>query len=168
MTDAGVVHGKIGRKPGGGFTATLRRDYVGHRASEVWTFLTDPTALAQWIAPGSVEQRLGGAVKIDFHDSGVVIDSEVVEFEPGHVLAYAWGKGNDAARVLRWETRDAPAGAWLTLTVNVPAGEDPAKACAGFEGHLEMLAAALEGVPIKFPFDVYKQARAEYAAQVGA
>jgi len=51
--------------------------------------------------------------------------------------------------------------------VRLPEGEDPAKACAGFEGHLEMLAAALEGVPIRFPFDLFVQARKVYGEQVG-
>ena len=50
------------------------------------------------------------------------------------------------------------------LLVRVPAGEDLAKACAGFDAHLDMLAAALEGVSIKFPFDVFVQARKVYAA----
>ena len=54
----------------------------------------------------------------------------------------------------------------LALTVRVPADEDIAKACAGFEAHLEMLAAALEGVSIKFPFDLYVQARKAYSEQV--
>lgn len=165
MAASNVCHGHIQRKADGGFAATLRRTYAGHRVDELWRMLTDSTAIAQWIAPGRIEQRLGGAVQIDFKDSGVVIDSEVVEFDAGRVLAYAWGRGNDAARVLRWELADAADGAGLALTVNVPAGEDPAKACAGFEGHLEMLAGALEGVPIKFPFDLYVAARAAYAQQ---
>jgi hypothetical protein len=50
--------------------------------------------------------------------------------------------------------------------VRVPTGEDLAKACAGFDAHLDMLAAALEGVSIKFPFDVFVQARKVYAEQV--
>ena len=49
-----------------------------------------------------------------------------------------------------------------------PTGEDLAKACAGFDAHLDMLAAALEGVSIKFPFDVFVQARKAYAEQVTA
>ena len=44
--------------------------------------------------------------------------------------------------------------------------EDVAKACAGFEGHLEMLATALEGVPTRFPFDLFVQTRKAYAEQV--
>jgi hypothetical protein len=52
--------------------------------------------------------------------------------------------------------------------VRVPESEDLGKACAGFDAHLEMLAAALEGVSIKFPFDVFVQARKAYAEQVAA
>jgi hypothetical protein len=48
--------------------------------------------------------------------------------------------------------------------LHVPAGEDAARAAAGFETHLEMLAAALEGVPIKFPFQLFKELRAAYQA----
>src|SRR5690606_12739632 len=41
---------------------------------------------------------------------------------------------------------------------------DIANACAGFDAHLEMLAAALEGVPIHFPVDHYLEARRAYQA----
>lgn len=47
----------------------------------------------------------------------------------------------------------------LTLTVRLPAGEDIAKVCAGFDAHPEMLAAALESVSIRFPFDHYLKQR---------
>jgi hypothetical protein len=53
-------------------------------------------------------------------------------------------------------------GTQLILTVRLPAGEDIAKACAGFDAHLEMLAAALEGVPIRFPVDHFLKTRRSY------
>ena len=53
------------------------------------------------------------------------------------------------------------------LTLTLPASEDVARSCAGWEAHLEMLAAALEGVPIKFPFESFKAAREAYKAQLG-
>jgi hypothetical protein len=53
-------------------------------------------------------------------------------------------------------------GTQLILTIRLPAGEDAAKACAGFDAHLEMLAAALEGVPIRFPVDHFLKARRAY------
>lgn len=140
----------------------------GHRREELWNMLTDPVKLAQWLAPGSIEPCVGGEVRIDFHDSGVVIDSVVLEFEPPHVLAYSWGSRDDPHRPLRWELDEDGSGTSLTLTVRLPTGEDAARACAGFEGHLEMLAAALEGVPIKFPVDLFRQAREDYLRLLGS
>lgn len=164
---AAVIHGRIVRRADGGFESRLERTYAGHDRDAVWRMLTDSASLAQWIAPGAIEPRKGGKAHINFQDSGIVIDSEVLAFDPPRVLAYSWSSAGQPLRPLRWELADAGDGTRLALTVGTPAGEDPAKACAGFEGHLEMLAAALEGVPIKFPFDVYKQARAAYSQQVG-
>lgn len=44
----------------------------------------------------------------------------------------------------------------------LPRGEDAARACAGFEGHLDMLAAALDGLPIRFPVPHFLAARNGY------
>ena len=54
----------------------------------------------------------------------------------------------------------------LDLTLRMPASEDAGRACAGWDAHLEMLAAALAGVPIKFPFELFKAARDAYRAQL--
>ena len=105
-------------------------------------------------------------MRIDFVDSGIVIDSRVTAFEAQRVLAYSWSSGNEPERPMRWELAPAGEGTALTLALQIPAGEDAAKACAGFEGHLDMLAAALEGVPIKFPFERFLQARSAYNAQL--
>lgn len=164
--DEATIHGHIQRRDDGSFESRLERSYPGHQRAEVWRMLTEPAKLARWIAPGTIEPRKGGKAHIDFVDSGIVIDSEVLAFDAPRLLAYSWSSGDQPLRPLRWELADADGGTRLSLTVGTPAGEDPAKACAGFEGHLEMLAAALEGVPIKFPFDVYKQARAAYSAQL--
>lgn len=53
-------------------------------------------------------------------------------------------------------------GTTLTLILSLPAAEDAARSCAGWEAHLEMLEAALEGVPIKFPFERFKASRETY------
>ena len=54
------------------------------------------------------------------------------------------------------------------LTLRIPDGEDIARSCAGWEAHLQMLLAAIEGVPIKFPFDRFKATRESYKAVVAA
>ena len=152
-TDAGI-EGQLGRT-------------LAHPPATVWAFLVESEKMAQWLAPGRIAPQTGGAVHIDFADSGTVIDSQVTAYEAGRLLEYSWSSGNEPARPLRWELAAlADGGTRLALTVRIPAGEDAAKACAGFEGHLDMLAAALEGVPIKFPFARFIQARTVYNAQL--
>jgi uncharacterized protein YndB with AHSA1/START domain len=138
-----------------------------HPPQVVWAALTQPARLAQWLAPGEVTPALGGPVKLDFVDSGIVIDSRVTAFAPGRLLEYSWSGPGEADRPVRWEITACQCGTRLTLTLGLPACEDVARACAGWEAHLEMLAAALEGVPIKFPFERFKASREAYKAQIG-
>jgi uncharacterized protein YndB with AHSA1/START domain len=133
-----------------------------HPAGYVWEMLTEPRNLAQWLAPGTIEPRRGGRARLDFVDSGIVIDSPVAEFEPLHVVAYSWSGPGELQRPLRFALEGVAAGTRVQVTLLVPKGEDAARAAAGFEAHLEMLAAALEGVPIKFPFQLFKELRAAY------
>lgn len=166
MGEENIQVGQITRRVGGSFEGKIQRTFVGHEREAVWKMLTDPAAIPLWLAPGTIDPRQGGRAKISFEDSGIVIDSEVTEYAAPDSLAYSWSSGNEPQRLLHWRLSDATEGTLLTLTVNTPVGEDPAKACAGFEAHLEMLAAALEGVSVKFPFDLYVRARAAYSQQI--
>ena len=138
----------------------------GHSVESVWAALTEPQGLAQWLAPGRIELRQGGAARLDFADSGIVIDSLVSGFEEGRLLEYSWSGPGEPLRPVRWRLEPHAGGCQLTLTLQVPQAEDAARSFAGWEAHLEMLAAALEGVPIKFPFDRFKSARDAYRAQL--
>lgn len=149
------------RSIGEGFEGRLERFFEQDRRT-VWRMLTEPEALAQWLAPGSIELRTGGDVHIDFADSGTTIESSVLDLDPPRLLVYSWSSGDEPKRPLRWELTAVEEGTRLILTLWVPAGEDVAKACAGFDAHLEMLAAALEGVPIRFPVDYFIEARRVY------
>lgn len=160
MSEDAPQLGRIQRTENG-LEGRLERQ-LDHPPAAVWELLTQPGGIGKWLAPGTIELRKGGRVHIDFGDSGVVIDSEVLEFEAERLLAYSWSSGDEPARPLRWELSPTEGGTKLVLTVQLPAGEDIAKACAGYDAHLEMLAAALEGVPIKFPFALYQKARQGY------
>lgn len=166
MSDDDFKPGTI-RRLGPGFEGRLERRYDQGLAA-VWAMLTEPARLAQWLAPGTIELQQGGAVRIDFADSGIVIDSTVTALELQRVLEYSWSSGAQPARPIRWELTEDAGGTRLTLTVRLPGDEDAAKACAGFDGHLDMLAAALEGVPVRFPLDLYLRARKHYQTVLGA
>ena len=145
----------------GYYKARLER-LLAHDQARVWAMLTDPDRMVEWLAPGRIELRKGGAAKLDFTESGIVIDSVVSEFEPPSLLEYSWSNPGERKRPVRWETTPDGYGTRLTLTLQIPEDEDIARSCAGWEAHLMMLLAAIEGVSIKFPFERFQATRAAY------
>jgi uncharacterized protein YndB with AHSA1/START domain len=131
----------------GRYEARLER-FLAHDQLVVWAMLTEPERIMEWLAPGEIELRKGGAAKLNFTDSGTVIDSTVSEFEPPSLLEYSWSSPGEPTRPVRWETAPVTGGTRLTLTLQIPEDEDIARSCAGWEAHLMMLLAAIEGVPI--------------------
>lgn len=156
---------QIHRQPGA-VEASFRAQF-DHPAAEVWSYLTDPARLPLWMAPGEVGSAPGAPVRLDFGDSGVVVDSVVTAFEPGRLIQYAWSGRGEPQRPLTWRVDPEGEGrSKLELMVQIPEGEDAARAFAGWDAHLEMLAAALEKVAIRFPFEHFKARRAHYSAEL--
>lgn len=125
----------------------------------VWTMLTDADRLKDWLAPGTVDARPGGRVQLDFSASGTTIDSEVYLCEPPELLEFSWSHGDEPQRPVRWVLYPEGKGTRVDLSVTIPADEDVAKTAAGWDTHLEMLLAALAGVPISFPVARFKETR---------
>ena len=57
--------------------------------ARVWSALTDPRRVADWLTDASVVGRIGDAYRLDFGD-GSVIDGVITELEPGRRFAYTW------------------------------------------------------------------------------
>jgi uncharacterized protein YndB with AHSA1/START domain len=129
---------------------------------DVWRTLTEATDT--WLAPGRIEPRLGGAVRLDFEGSGTVIESPVSAFQPGQLVEFSWSQPGEPARPVCWALERDGEATRLTLTVSTPEAEEAARACAGWEAHLAMLEAALAGEPIAFPFEVFQASRDAYRA----
>ena len=164
MTDDNEALGEI-RHLGSSYEAVLER-IVPHEPAAVWAMLTDPEKMVDWLAPGAIELKKGGAAKLNFVDSGIVIDSKVTDFEAEKCLEYSWSGPGEPERPLRWTLEPVVDGTRLTLTLGSPDDEDIARSCAGWEAHLMMLLAAIEGVPIKFPFERFQSTRGAYNAMV--
>ena len=150
MTDHNEELGSITHADGY-FEAKLER-VLDHEQDAVWAMLTDPASFQEWLAPGEIELKKGGAAKLNFADSGIVIDSTVSEYEAPRLLEYSWSGPGEPLRPLRWETEATENGTRLTLTLRSPENEDVARSCAGWEAHLMMLMAAIEGVPDQISF----------------
>ena len=166
MTNRNEELGTITRTDGC-FKARLERQ-LDHDQEQVWDMLTDPSRFVDWLAPGELELTQGGTAKLNFTDSGTIIDSSVTACDPPRLIEYSWSGPGEPERPVRWETAPDGSGTHLTLTLRVPEDEDIARACAGWEAHLMMLLAAIEGVPIKFPFERFQTTREAYKSQVEA
>ncbi|HEX5265081.1 MAG TPA: SRPBCC domain-containing protein [Phenylobacterium sp.] len=139
---------------------------LDNHLQEVWRELTDSERLPRWLAPGNIDLRVGGAARLDFPESGGVIDSPVTAMESLRLLAYSWSSPGEPERPLRWDLEPIGPMTRLTLRLTVPRNEDAARAAAGWAAHLEMLWAALIGTPIKFPYAAFKAAREAYTGQL--
>jgi uncharacterized protein YndB with AHSA1/START domain len=162
MADGDGELGAI-RRVGNTFEATIKRAF-DHDQMTLWAMLTDSAKLPLWLAPGELGLRKGGDAKLNFPESGINVDSFITAIDPPRLIEYSWSSPGQPLRPLRWEISPVAGGAQLTLTLSIPDGEDIARTCAGWDAHLDMLAAALEGVPIKFPFERFKAAREAYKA----
>ncbi|KPQ03180.1 SRPBCC domain-containing protein [Marinobacter sp. HL-58] len=156
--------GELSRQ-GGRVSAKLKRR-TDHSPAKVWAMLTNPVNLANWLAPGTVEQWQGGAVKIDFGQSGSAIDSYVRAIRPERLLEYSWSAGNEPQRPIRWNLVPDDEGTTVELTLLLPDDDRVAISCAGWDAHLEMLMASLEGIHIHFPADRFREARAAFDLMV--
>lgn len=135
--------------------------------AQLWAALTEPSRLAQWLAPGTIELKPGGRVHLAFTNSPSVIESSVTALTPGALLEYRWiDKGNDAGPV-RFEVAPDGAGVRLALTHTMPLAARRPSALAAWHMHLEQLTAALAGAPIPWSNDRWQALRAEYAKQIG-
>ncbi|MDP6375317.1 MAG: SRPBCC family protein [Pseudomonadales bacterium] len=148
-------------KRGDEYEAVLERT-LDHNLPAVWVMLTEPDKMEEWLASGEIKLSKGGGAKLNFVDSGIVIDSTVTEFDPPHVLEYSWSSCGEPLRPVRWELEATEDGSRLRLTLRNPADEDVARSCAGWEAHLMVLLAAIESVPIKFPFEHFMETREAY------
>ncbi len=155
------------KRTNGCFEARLER-LLEHDQQQVWAMLTDPARLPEWLAPGELSMYEGGPAKLNFPESGTVIDSVVSAIDAPRLIEYSWSGPGEPQRPVRWELAARGGATQLALTLRIPDTEDIARSCAGWEAHLMMLLAAIEGVPIKFPFERFKATREAYKALVAA
>jgi uncharacterized protein YndB with AHSA1/START domain len=151
-----------------GSTAAVRfeRRYAAS-ARELWSALTDADRMRRWLgAAVSIEGRVGGAVRLRW-DSGDEMRGVITAFEPGRLLEYTWCEpALGVESVVRFELRAEPSGTVLVLEHTQVPADQRAGFGAGWHGHLDALAAALEGRSLD-PHERERELRPEYASRSG-
>lgn len=100
-------------------TLTLERVLPGP-IERVWRYLSDSELRGQWLASGVMEPRVGGAIELQFFNSGLTKNDDpppakhagndrsgftgrITACEPPHRLAFIWGDGSEVEFTLRTE-----------------------------------------------------------------
>jgi uncharacterized protein YndB with AHSA1/START domain len=163
----GARYGTV-RERADGYQLRFER-HLRHPVEKVWTALTDPAQLAQWLAPGEMELTLGGRVHLAFTDGDGVIDGRVTAIEPPRLLEFTWTDKGDDFGFVRWELGDVDGGARLVLTHTIPEASRRfgLPALAGWHSLLDQLAALLDGQPLP-PSGERWQALHDHYARAGA
>lgn len=148
------------RRVAGGHELRFER-FLAHPPPAVWAALTDPDALAAWLAPGTIELTPGGRARLAFTNTDHVVDGTVVAVDPPRLLEYSWGEGHGT---VRWELTPTAGGTRLALTHAFPDRDEGASFLAGWHTHLELLVLALAGEPSPWPWPRWHELYDRYAA----
>lgn len=129
-----------------GRAAVRMEDHFDTGIEDLWSALTDPGRLANWIAEVDGDLRLGGAFTAKF-TSGWMGPGRVDSCEPPRRLLVTMRPGHDDSTVIEAELFAAEDRTRLVVEERGLPVDEVALHGAGWQAHLEDLAAHLAGRP---------------------
>jgi uncharacterized protein YndB with AHSA1/START domain len=148
-----------------GTTRTLRFERVlDHPPAEVWSALTEPARLGEWLAAAEVEPGPTGTITLDFGEGGIE-QCRITAWDPPRSLAYEWNFVGETPTHVSWQLEAVADGATTRLTLEhtlLEAGVAPDYG-AGWHAHLDQLAGHLAGEVPDWG-DLFQALRPRYAA----
>jgi uncharacterized protein YndB with AHSA1/START domain len=145
-----------------GSTVTVQFDRSIDAVPEaVWSAITQPRLLGEWLAQAELEGIVGGKVRLVWPGQSEM-RGVVTVFEPVEVLEYSWNEENSS--LLRLEVGGTETGSTLRLIHSDATRDDAPGFGAGWQSHLEALDAVLAGNPTSGPSREarYEELRPEY------
>jgi uncharacterized protein YndB with AHSA1/START domain len=147
----------------------------------VWAYLTEPEKRSRWMAEGSMELRVGGAVELVFFCSklcgettperfkkydGHPLSGTVTRFEPPYALSFSWGRDDDASHV-EMVLSERANGVLLAVTHTRLGGRDViVNVSTGWHIHLGVLLDLLRGGPLRPFWPRFIAAEQEYEKRI--
>ena len=111
-----TLDGSVERAEDGGWIVVFDR-LMDKPPEKVWSVLTEPARLANWLGEVEVELRVGGVFNIQFRGIAVRMTGKITGLEPGRMIEYTWLENNGKPdSLVRWEIVPAPGGCRLRLT----------------------------------------------------
>ena len=154
---------EMGGRPQVRFERLLR-----HPVEKVWSALTTPERLADWMGQLDIEPRIGGRYVVTFGMGGSRMEGTITEWDPPRRLKLIWREPwfEGDSCTLAYDIAPADGGARLTLIHSYPPGYDGFEYLPGWHGFLEALGEVLDGGgPIDW---TAKLASGDYQASLAA
>ena len=101
-----MTEGDVQTKP-----ITIDRN-LAHPPEKIWRALTEPHLIAEWLM--QTDFRLVMGHQFSFSAEWGKVDCEILEIDPGRVLAYTWGDGT-LDTVVTWTLTPTTTGTLLTM-----------------------------------------------------
>ena len=131
---------------------------------KIWSALTHPGRLANWLGDVEVDLRVGGKFIIHFRKLTVVMTGTITALEPGRVIEYSWLENYGMpSSAVRWEIVPAPAGCRLRLTHRFAAScllKEMTSFLGGWHAFLNAIPVAADGAFV--PYQDEKDLEAGY------
>ena len=146
----------------------------------VWEYLTDPQKRARWFAGGTMEQRVGGKMRLDYrhkelapdetppkehaesHEKGNSMESTVTRCEPPRLLAFTFGSDGESEVTIELTPQGKEV--QLVLTHRATGGDIPYMSDfgSGWHTHFSLLIALLEEAPRPPFWPMFIKLKADY------
>lgn len=141
--------------------------------TRVWDYLTKPEFLETWLASASGDWRKGGDITLSFtfsaHEdcSDSICKGTVQDHDPPRLLSYSWrdvdAQGEERpASLVRFELSEQGDNVRLVLTHRKLAKAEMAGFGAGWDSHLQYLAARIADEPVRPFAEIFDKALKHY------
>ena len=134
--------------------------YIDRPVEKIWTALTVPERVEDWLGKAEIEPKVGGSYNIVFGDDGSTAIGVILAFDPPKRLAFTWGGQPDPEQPgVVFGLEPEGSGCRLTLTTTFPEdhGGDVAEAVATWHEFLLAIPYAVDG--IRLDWDEPRKAR---------
>lgn len=152
-------------------TVTLRYERIFPRPiGTVWSAITQPERIADWLGAGELEPRAGGRFSVRVGPGGrVAIDGRVLTWEPPSVLACTWSWPGGTETVIRFDlTASGVTSTRLVFTHTGLPAHQVASVLPGWHIYLERLAQVVAGTRPEADFSArHADIRALYGRRYG-
>ena len=112
----------------------------------VWSALTDPVRLADWMGVSYVEPFVGGRIEL-MKDIPHGATGRVRVWDPPRVLEFSWSSTHAPDSVVRYELRPESSGTHLIFTHHGMPYENSALMLPGWHDYFGRLGSLLDGAP---------------------